>query len=54
MAMYSISDLGRREIPLMSAVLAGSGVVFTPTLTAAEAALQRTPGQIGVTDRTAR
>ncbi len=46
MAMYSISDLGRREILLMSAVLAGSGVVFTPTLTAAEAALQRTPDQI--------
>jgi protocatechuate 3,4-dioxygenase, beta subunit len=46
MAMYSISDLGRREILLMSAVLAGSGVVFTPTLPAAEAALQRTPDQI--------
>ena len=28
--MYSIRDLGRREILMMSAVLAGSGVVFSP------------------------
>src|SRR6267142_2145156 len=46
MAMYSIRDLGRREILMMSAVLAGSGVVFLPKLAAAEAALQRTPDQI--------
>jgi len=44
--MYSIRDLGRREILMMSAVLAGSGVVFSPKLAAAEAALQRTPDQI--------
>ena len=46
MAIYSIGDLGRREILKMSAVLAGSGVVFSPKLAAAEAALQRTPDQI--------
>jgi protocatechuate 3,4-dioxygenase beta subunit len=46
MAMHSIRDLGRREILMMSAVLAGSGVVFSPKLAAAEAALQRTPDQI--------
>src|SRR5216683_1983296 len=46
MAMYSIRDLGRREILMMSAALAGSGVVLSPKLTAAEAALQRTPDQI--------
>ena len=45
--MYSIGELGRREILMMSAVLAGSsGVVFSPRLAAAEAALQRTPDQI--------
>src|SRR5438105_3426 len=44
--MYSIRDLGRREILMMSAVLAGSGVVFSPKLAAAEATLQRTPDQI--------
>jgi hypothetical protein len=43
MAIYSIRDLGRREILVMSAVLARSGVVFSPKLAAAEAALQRTP-----------
>jgi len=43
MAIYSIGDLGRREILKMSAVLAGSGVVFSPKLAVAEAALQRTP-----------
>jgi len=46
MAIYSIDDLGRREILKMSAVLAGSSVAFSTKLAAAEAALQRTPGQI--------
>ena len=46
MAMYSIRDLGRREILMMSAVLAGSGVVFSPKPAAAAATLQRTPDQI--------
>jgi protocatechuate 3,4-dioxygenase beta subunit len=46
MAMYSIRDLGRREILMMSAVLAGAGVPFSPKLAAAEATLQRTPDQI--------
>src|SRR5438477_1635005 len=45
MAMYSIRDLGRREI-LISAVLAGAGVAFSPKLAAAEATLQPTPDQI--------
>jgi protocatechuate 3,4-dioxygenase, beta subunit len=40
--MSSSRDLGRREILKMSAVLAGSGVVFPPELAAA----QRTPDQI--------
>ncbi len=44
--MYSIRDLGRREILTMSAVFAGSGVVFSPRPAAAETALQRTPDQI--------
>ena len=43
MAMYSIRDLGRREILMMSAVLGGAGVAFSPKLAAAEATLQRTP-----------
>ena len=46
MAMYSIRDLGRREILMMSAVLAGAGVAFSPKLAAAEATLQRTLDQI--------
>jgi protocatechuate 3,4-dioxygenase beta subunit len=46
MATHSIRDLGRREILRMSAVLAGSRVVFSPKLAIAEAALQRTPDQI--------
>jgi hypothetical protein len=46
MEEHSIRDLGCREILMMSAVLAGSGVVFSPKLTAAEATLQRTPDQI--------
>jgi protocatechuate 3,4-dioxygenase beta subunit len=43
---YSIEDLDRREILMMSAALAGSGAVFPRKLAAAEAALQRTPDQI--------
>src|SRR6202023_310505 len=46
MTMYSIRDLGRREILMMSAVLAGAGVAFSPKLAATEATLQRTPDQI--------
>jgi protocatechuate 3,4-dioxygenase, beta subunit len=46
MGIYSIGDLSRREILKMSAVLAGSGVVFSTKLIAAEAVLRRTPGQI--------
>ena len=46
MAAYSVENLGRRDILLMSAVLAGSGVAVSPRLGAAEAVLQRTPDQI--------
>src|SRR5437764_5431707 len=46
MAAYSVENLGRRDILLMSAVLAGSGVAVLPRLGAAEATLQRTPDQI--------
>ncbi len=46
MALYSTGGLGRREILKMSAVLAGSGLVFSTTPAAAETALQRTPGQV--------
>jgi protocatechuate 3,4-dioxygenase, beta subunit len=46
MTMYSIGDLGRRELLVMSAVLAGSSVVLSPKRAAAEAALPRTPDQI--------
>ena len=46
MATYSIRDLGRREILIMSAVLAGARVPLSPMLAAAEATLQRTPDQI--------
>jgi protocatechuate 3,4-dioxygenase beta subunit len=46
MAAYSIENVGRRDILLMSAVLAGSGVAVLPRLGAAEAVLQRTPDQI--------
>ncbi len=42
MAIYSIGHLGRREILKMSAVLAGSGALFSTKLAAAEAALLRT------------
>ena len=46
MATDSLEHLGRRQILMMSAVLAGAGAVFSPGLAAAEAALQRTPDQI--------
>jgi len=46
MATYSISDLGRREILLMSAVAASFGLSGWTTLARAEAKLLRTPGQI--------
>ncbi len=44
--MYSIGELGRREILKMSTILAASGFVFAPKLAIAQAALLRTPGQI--------
>src|SRR5882757_11258847 len=46
MAIYSIGDLGRRELLMMSAALAGSGVAVPAARAAAETALQRTPDQI--------
>src|SRR3982074_636345 len=46
MAAYSIEDLDRREILMMSAALAGSGAFFPRKLAAAEAVLRRTPDQI--------
>ena len=46
MGVYSISDLSRREILKMSAVIAGSSVAFSTKLASAAAALARTPGQI--------
>src|SRR6266567_832018 len=46
MATFPIGDLRRREILMMSGVLAVSGMVFSPQLALAEAALQRTPDQI--------
>ena len=46
MAIYSIGDLGRRDILKMSAVLAGSGLALSAKPATAEAALQRMPGQI--------
>src|SRR6516162_4117720 len=45
MSTYAIGDLGRRELLMMSAVLAAAGVDIPTKLAAAEAALQRTPGQ---------
>jgi hypothetical protein len=45
MAIYSIGDLGRREILKMSAVLAGSGVVLSTKAAVAETALRRTSRQ---------
>jgi protocatechuate 3,4-dioxygenase beta subunit len=46
MAAYSIEDLDRRQVLMMSAALAGSGAVFPRKLAAAEAMLRRTPDQI--------
>ena len=46
MAIYSIENLYRRDILMISAVLAGSGAVFSSQPAAGEAALQRTPDQI--------
>ena len=46
MSTYAIGDLGRRELLMMSAVLAAAGMDMPTKLAAAEAALQRTPGQI--------
>ena len=46
MAVYSISDLSRREILKMSAVVAGAAVAFSTKLASAAAALARTPPQI--------
>jgi protocatechuate 3,4-dioxygenase, beta subunit len=46
MAAYSIENLDRRDILMMSAVLAGSGAVLPLRRAAAEAAIQRTPDQI--------
>ena len=46
MGSYSIGDLSRREILTMSVMLASSSVAFSTSLTAAEAALWRTPAQI--------
>jgi protocatechuate 3,4-dioxygenase, beta subunit len=46
MATYSISDLGRRELFLMSAVLASAGVVGSSNVAGTETQLRRTPGQI--------
>jgi len=43
MAVYSISDLSRREILKMSAVVAGSAVAFSTKFASAAAALARTP-----------
>jgi protocatechuate 3,4-dioxygenase beta subunit len=45
MSTYAIGDLGRRELLMMSAVLAAAGMDIPTKLAAAEAALQRTPGQ---------
>ena len=45
MSTYAIGDLGQRELLMMSAVLAAAGVDIPTKLAAAEAALQRTPGQ---------
>ena len=44
--MYSIGDLGRREILMMSAVLAGASKVFPARKAMAEVKLPRTPDQI--------
>lgn len=46
MATYSVGDLGRRELLLMSAAIAGAAVVDSSNVADAEGQLQRTPGQI--------
>jgi protocatechuate 3,4-dioxygenase beta subunit len=46
MASYWIGDLSRREILKMSAVVAGTGILSSAKLAAAEAVLRRTPAQI--------
>ena len=46
MAVYSISDLSRREILRMSAALAGASVLFSANSTRGGEAMPRTPGQI--------
>ena len=46
MATYTIENLGRRELIIMSAVLAGSGAVLPLAHAAAEVSLRRTPDQI--------
>jgi protocatechuate 3,4-dioxygenase beta subunit len=45
MSTYAIGDLGRRELLMMSAVLA-AGMVNSSDVAGAETQLQRTPGQI--------
>ena len=46
MATYSFSDLGRRELLMMSAVAASFGLSGWATAARAQTKLQRTPGQI--------
>jgi len=46
MAIYSIEHLGRRDILMMSAVVATSGTILPPRRAAAQTVLQRTPDQI--------
>jgi hypothetical protein len=48
MANYSIGNLGRRDVLRMTAVLAGSGVVFPAQLANAETRLRRTPARSSV------
>jgi protocatechuate 3,4-dioxygenase, beta subunit len=45
-ATYSVFDLGRREVLLMSAVVASFGTVSLASAAGAETKLSRTPGQI--------
>jgi len=46
MGAYSVFDLGRRQVLLMSAVLASVGTAKLMSAASAETRLQRTPGQI--------
>jgi len=46
MAVYSIGDLGRRELLRMATVIAGLGTASAARLAFADAKLERTPGQI--------